>query len=191
MNLVSLADVPPQAWRNGGGTTRELLTWPSEDAAGAACDWQLRVSVATIEADGDFSNFDGVDRWFAVVAGAGVTLSLPRGEIEQSAASAPLLFKGEDAPACRLIDGPTLDLNLMVRRDSGMGHMRRASAGSRADGLAAWRALYTADPLTLELDGAVMPLAAGSLLWLAGEAPVGWQVLEADARAWWLGWSPR
>jgi environmental stress-induced protein Ves len=191
MSLVLLAEVAPQAWRNGGGTTRELLAWPAVDAAGNACPWQVRVSVARIDQDGGFSAFDGVDRWFTVLEGAGVTLSLPRGEVVQTAENAPVHFKGEDAPMCHLLDGPTLDLNLMVRRDGGTGAMRRASAGSRADGLADWRALYTADALTLELDGAVMPLAAGSLLWLAGEQRVGWQVVDEHARAWWLSWSAR
>ena len=50
-HTVALADVPAQAWRNGGGTMRELLAWPD------ASDWQLRVSVAEIEADGPFSAF--------------------------------------------------------------------------------------------------------------------------------------
>ena len=27
-NLVRLADLAPQPWKNGGGTTRELLAWP-------------------------------------------------------------------------------------------------------------------------------------------------------------------
>jgi hypothetical protein len=69
--------------------------------------------------------------------------------------------------------------------------MRRAFAGSRASGIAAWRGLYAAEALTLELDGAVMPVAAGTLLWLATDEPVGWQVHEGDARAWWLSWRAR
>ena len=46
MNRVQLSAVPPQPWRNGGGSTRELLAWP------AAADWKLRVSLATIAQDG-------------------------------------------------------------------------------------------------------------------------------------------
>ena len=66
---VRVVDTAPQAWRNGGGSTRELLAWP------AGADWRVRVSVAEIGADGPFSAFDGVERWFAVLSGAGVVLS--------------------------------------------------------------------------------------------------------------------
>jgi environmental stress-induced protein Ves len=191
MNVVRLAEVPPQPWRNGGGTTRALLAWPSAE------DWQLRVSVATITADGDFSAWPDTERWFAVVDGAGVTLNLPDGDVTLLGGDAPHRFQGDAAPGCTLVDGPTQDLNLMVRRpgdrsggSGGVGEMRRAFAGSRASGIAAWRGLYTADPITLALDGAVMPVAAGTLLWLATDQPVGWQVHEGDARAWWLSWRP-
>jgi environmental stress-induced protein Ves len=40
-------------WKNGGGVTRELLAWPGGG------DWQVRISVAEIEADGPFSSFPG------------------------------------------------------------------------------------------------------------------------------------
>jgi uncharacterized protein len=110
MKTVRLADCPDLPWRNGGGRTRELLAWPS------AAGWQVRVSVAEIEADGPFSPYPGVDRWFAVLEGAGVVLALPTGEITVRAGDAPLAFSGESAPGCRLINGPTRDLNLMLRR---------------------------------------------------------------------------
>ena len=56
MNVVELCDAPEQAWRNGGGITRELLAWPAD------APWQLRVSVAEIIKDGNFSAFPGVQR---------------------------------------------------------------------------------------------------------------------------------
>jgi uncharacterized protein len=110
MNVVRLADCPETPWRNGGGRTRELLAWPS------AAEWQVRVSVAGIEADGPFSPYPGINRWFAVLAGTGVVLTLPQGEATLGPGSAAVAFPGEAAPDCRLIDGPTQDLNLMLRR---------------------------------------------------------------------------
>src|SRR6218665_1188986 len=67
-SVVCANDVAPQRWKNDGGWTRELLAWPHP------ADWALRISVADIEADGPFSAFEGVQRWFAVLAGAGVRL---------------------------------------------------------------------------------------------------------------------
>ena len=71
MNTVRLEDCPFVPWRNGGGRTRELLAWPTPES------WSVRVSVAEIEADGPFSQLPGIDRCFAVLAGAGVVLTLP------------------------------------------------------------------------------------------------------------------
>lgn len=124
VRLAGCADVP---WRNGGGRTRELLAWPS------TTDWQVRVSVAEIVADGPFSPYPGIDRWFAVLGGAGVVLTLPQGEATLRPGSAAVAFAGEAAPACRLIDGPTQDLNLMLRRGA-----RSSWHGLFADGTLHW-----------------------------------------------------
>ena len=42
LHTVALSSATPQAWRNGGGVTRELLAWPAADA------WRVRVSVADV-----------------------------------------------------------------------------------------------------------------------------------------------
>lgn len=190
---VSLADCPPQAWRNGGGLTRELLAWAP---GGGGADWLLRVSVADITRDGPFSAFAGVTRGFAVLEGAGVVLGLPGGEQALTPADAPLHFAGEDAPDCRLIDGATRDLNFMVRRGAGQAHLRRAEVGERLTRPSRWRALYAADAARLQIEGptAALSLPAGTLCWAAGaQASTGasaaalpaWR-LEQGTRAFWL-----
>ena len=42
IQLIDAASVAPQAWRNGGGQTRELIAWP------AGADWRVRISRADI-----------------------------------------------------------------------------------------------------------------------------------------------
>jgi environmental stress-induced protein Ves len=107
--VVSLSGVQPQAWKNGGGTTRELLAWPS------ATDWQVRLSVAEVKADGPFSRFDGVQRCFAVLSGAGVRLVVNQQAHVLTPASDPLAFDGGADTQCTLLGGATQDFNLMVR----------------------------------------------------------------------------
>ena len=115
MSLIRVDDVAPQPWKNGGGVTRELLRLPRAGAT-EADDWSLRISVADIAADGPFSPFPGVRRHFAVIGGAGVRLRWPDGRVrELTKKSGPFAFDGADAPHCELIDGPTRDLNVMVR----------------------------------------------------------------------------
>ena len=108
-NVVHLADVAATPWRNGGGVTRELVAWPPEG------EWLWRMSVAEVEASGPFSRFEGVQRWFAVLSGAGVTLDIDGERHTQTADSAPLAFDGAATTGCQLLNGPTQDLNLMVR----------------------------------------------------------------------------
>src|SRR6202012_5160318 len=95
------------------GVTRELLRLP----AGSGDDWTLRISVADIDADGPFSPFPGITRWFAVLTGAGVRLVFPERVLNVRHGDSPLRFDGADAPGCTLLDGPTRDLNVMVRAD--------------------------------------------------------------------------
>jgi environmental stress-induced protein Ves len=160
VNTVRLADCPFVAWRNGGGRTRELLAWPNAD------DWSLRVSVARIEADGPFSSFPGIDRCFAVLDGAGVVLGLPRGDVRLHAGDPALAFPGDAAPMCRLIDGPTTDLNLMVvRRHAGRARMRRDPPPA-----CRWRGLFAGATLWWTEDPHEA-LPAGNGWWLALESP--------------------
>ena len=111
---IALADATPLPWKNGGGTTRELLAWPP-----GVADWHWRISVAQVEADGPFSRFDGVQRWFAVLEGEGVELALGQGPkvLTQrlTRQTAVFGFDGAQSVDCKLINGPTQDFNLMVR----------------------------------------------------------------------------
>lgn len=118
-NIVRLAGVPPSPWRNGGGVTRELLAWP------AAGDWRLRVSVADIAADGPFSAYPGVERWFAVLEGGAVRLRVGQDEHVLDAGSAPLRFDGAAPVDCRLATGATRDFNVMA--PTGRAVLRRIS----------------------------------------------------------------
>ena len=110
---VRLDEVFPSPWRNGGGTTRELLAWPHRD------DWKVRASVADITSDGPFSSFPGVTRWFAVLAGEGVTLRVDGAENALGTDAAAFRFDGAAKVDCRLTGGPTQDFNLMLHGAAG------------------------------------------------------------------------
>jgi environmental stress-induced protein Ves len=185
MNVVRCDAVEPQPWKNGGGLTRELLAWPSWD------DWALRLSVADIRADGPFSAFAGVDRWFAVLEGAGVMLALPEGRRCVETGDAPLHFRGEVAPHCELLDGMTRDLNLMLKRDAGRGAMQRAEAGEAFAPRARFRALFAADALTLQIDGTdALRVPPFVLVWADGARGIWRIVADALPRAWWIHFEP-
>lgn len=185
--LIGAASVPAQAWRNGGGQTRELLAWPAQG------EWQLRVSRADIDRDGPFSAFPGVERWFAVLQGEGVVLGFGTGERSIRSTDDALHFDGAAAPACRLLGGPTQDLNLMLR--GGAGAMRRWCAGQPWDEGFAMRGLYTTVAGRCSGGAASVDLAADTLMWseAAPGGPWTFQPVQAHApgSAWWLGFTPR
>jgi hypothetical protein len=187
--VVRCIDVPAQRWRNGGGVTRELLAWPP------GAGWQLRISVAEIETDGPFSAFPGVQRWFMVLQGAGVELTIGDQKHQLHRGDEPLRFAGDLPTACRLLDGPTRDLNLMLRGVSGT--MVTAIDGQGWSPAAARCGLFSAVAGRCEarVDGSPLDIAlpAYSLLWfdaapsslsfIAGQRPAG-------LIGWWLAMSP-
>jgi len=107
--VVHLNDVMPSPWRNGGGTTRELMAWP--DAAA----WQWRTSVAEVAQSGLFSSFVGVQRWFAVLDGDGVCLTVDDYLHMLTHGDPPLAFDGAAITSCELLGGATQDFNLMLK----------------------------------------------------------------------------
>lgn len=186
LHAVRCDDVAPRAWRNGGGHTRELLAWPQ------SAEWQCRISVADIESDGPFSSFPGVDRWFAVVEGAGVLLRLPDSEHRLDRDSSALHFTGESAPDCQLVRGPTRDLNLMSVRGAGRATMQQALPGVPWIGRATLRALFSADPVTLRCGGVdPLPVAPFTLVWAEDGVAGSWCMdsMGDDPRAWWLSFT--
>ena len=188
IRTVALSHACEQTWRNGGGSTRELLAWP---AAGA---WSLRISVAAIARDGPFSAFAGVQRWFAVLRGDGVMLRLGDCPITLTPSDSPLAFDGAAAPFCELLGGPTQDLNLMLRPDAGSGRMDRASAGEEWFSHAPVRAVYTLDAVWLQIDDSdALAMAADSLAWHDSAAGQRWRLRAPDdggVRAWWMEFTP-
>lgn len=194
MRLVQLADIAPRPWKNGGGLTRDLLCWPD------AANWQLRISVAEVARSGPFSAYPGVRRWFAVLQGAGVVLHFD-GEaaddgLQLTPDSPALPFDGALAPDCSLIDGPTLDLNLMCR--AGRAELARATPGLLWACGAPLRGVFTLHGATLHGAGpAALRLPAGTLAF-ADDAPCGaWQLSDTvvdtgkgPAADWWLHCHP-
>jgi environmental stress-induced protein Ves len=118
MRVTSLAaaDYKRMPWKNGGGSTLELLQDPAPDGG-----FNWRLSIADVATPGPFSTFDGIDRQIMLVSGNGMVLSFGQ-EAPPAVIAKPLkphAFKGEWATDCRLIDGVIQDFNVMVRRSWG------------------------------------------------------------------------
>jgi len=114
MKKLDPAGYRTMPWKNGGGTTTEVLTLPE----GATLEtFEARVSFAHVASDGPFSLFEGVDRTLVVTSGAGLTLHMADdADVTLDLHSRPLVFTGEDPCTATLTEGPITDLNVMTRR---------------------------------------------------------------------------
>ncbi len=170
VHVVSVADIAAQPWRNGGGVTRPLLSWPTAKGRVAseaspkgpspipgkgrvaseaspkgpspipADDWMVRISVADIEQSGPFSSFPDKQRFIVVLTGSGITLGPPLNAVV-TPGDDPLEWPGHVAPHCTLIDGATTDLNAMFDARHGYGWLRTLSGAHPATSAANGAAL--------------------------------------------------
>jgi environmental stress-induced protein Ves len=112
--LIPFTGLVPKPWKNGGGSTTEIAVFPP-DAGFEDFDW--RVSLATIAADGPFSMFPGVERTLALVEGHGMTLEIDGEPNLVSRAEPVAAFDGESQVAAKLNRGPSTDFNAMTRME--------------------------------------------------------------------------
>jgi uncharacterized protein len=106
-------------WKNGGGTTREVIAQPSGSDL-ESFDWRL--SLAEVGIAGPFSAFKAVDRHLAILTGR-LELTLQGRTVVLDASSAPFSFAGELAVHAAPREGAVTDLNLMVRRERCAGRL--------------------------------------------------------------------
>uniref|UniRef100_E6Q679 HutD family protein n=1 Tax=mine drainage metagenome TaxID=410659 RepID=E6Q679_9ZZZZ len=109
MRIIRLADCPEVPWRNGSGTTRELLLEPD-----------LRVTVAHERSGAAFSDFSG---WSRTIVPLGAGLSLRLGETGEFAIPAfhAFAFAGSERASASLAAGAIEALNIMTR-DGALAH---------------------------------------------------------------------
>ncbi|MFN9812897.1 MAG: HutD family protein [Deltaproteobacteria bacterium] len=111
MEIVRPSRWVAQPWRNGGGTTHEIVREGTSDT------FTFRMSVADVARDGPFSLFAGIDRWIVLLEGCGFTLHGGGSSHTLEQPFAPHRFAGEEPIVCTLRDGPVRDLNVMAARD--------------------------------------------------------------------------
>jgi hypothetical protein len=127
VQLIRAADLKPQPWKNGGGTTRLIAVEPC-----GAEDFDWRVSMARVETAGPFSSFQGIDRTLLVLEGE-LTLAFADGRrVVVDSAGPPLTFGGEEEAVAETPATAVVDLNLMVRRGGFTTGAERRSVTSAA-----------------------------------------------------------
>ncbi len=125
MTLHPAEGRPATPWKNGKGVTREIAAFP----LGATLDtFEWRVSIADVSAGGAFSNFPGIDRLLAALAG---TIRLQIGgeaPVTLIPGDNPIAFAGDIPCRADIPDGAARDLNVMTRRGCFMSRMTLVEA---------------------------------------------------------------
>ncbi|MFF4697136.1 HutD/Ves family protein [Streptomyces chattanoogensis] len=99
-------------WSNGGGVTREIAAHPP-GAGWDTFDW--RVSLAEVTRDGPYSPLPGIRRILTVVDGGGLELTVDGTRRLLPDRFRPFAFPGGADTDSHLLDGPVVNLNVMVR----------------------------------------------------------------------------
>ena len=116
LQVIRKASFTATPWKNGGGITHEAIRMP---ASGDPFRW--RVSVAHIDASGPFSEFAEYNRKMVLLRGAGIELRFADGTHKTLRKVGELVeFDGALAAHCELLNGPCVDLNLMVSKSDGV-----------------------------------------------------------------------
>lgn len=118
-HLIRFADLTPQRWRNGGGSTVEIARSSTTADPGSAGDsasvpgWDWRISVADVAQEGPFSSFVDCERILTVIDGEFMLLTVDG--VEQGLQKyRPFRFNGGAEASATLPEGPIRDLNLIT-----------------------------------------------------------------------------
>lgn len=116
LHHFNVEQCPEMPWKNGGGTTREIVCHPAHSDM-SHFNW--RISIANIDQDGPFSSFEGIDRTIMLLRGQQVHLIAKDGSFDHQLVRPlePFSFSGEVGLDCTLQAGSTQDFNVMTRRD--------------------------------------------------------------------------
>ncbi len=107
-------------WKNGLGETTELAI----NEGGTLADFDWRISMATVNQDGEFSNFDGYFRQLTLIKGNGIKLHHQNKQMMQKSCDnlVNLLdiaeFDGGYTTYGELVQGGIVDFNVITKAEA-------------------------------------------------------------------------
>ncbi|PKI16489.1 HutD/Ves family protein [Colwellia sp. 12G3] len=102
-------------WKNGLGHTTELAI----SDGGSLDDFEWRLSIASVDNDGDFSNFSGYQRNLVLIAGNGLNLDHRNGDVDKLTHLLDIArFDGASKTHGALVNGGIKDFNVMTNQNA-------------------------------------------------------------------------
>ncbi|MGI2012739.1 HutD/Ves family protein [Shewanella oncorhynchi] len=147
IQLIRYQDCPSTLWKNGGGSTKQLLISPIN---AELTEFDYRISIASISSNGPFSSFIGIDRQLVILKGDGVELSINSHEGTKqidglgagekisgntdtteykrlTPTDSPFCFTGETSITSQLLGSDVIDFNVMTKRGAFKAHTQKLS----------------------------------------------------------------
>lgn len=147
IQLIRYQDCPSTLWKNGGGSTKQLLISPIN---AEFTEFDYRISIASISSNGPFSSFIGIDRQLVILKGDGVELSINSHERTKqinglgagekisgntdtteykrlTPTDSPFCFTGETSITSQLLGSDVIDFNVMTKRGAFKAHTQKLS----------------------------------------------------------------
>lgn len=156
------ADYGRAPWKNGGGVTIDIAS--DHDEGGAPGSWTgmvWRFGRTAIVTPAPFSDLAGHDRQQVVVAGRGLVLETPAGEIDLREPFVPVGYDGGLDIVSRLEDGPVEVVNLIADRRKARIALAVLPQGGEIALQPGIHLIYAAaGPLAARLDGCNLALAS-------------------------------
>lgn len=112
LKLLPEAQYETTRWENGRGRTSDIMRWP--DGASRS-NFDIRISIAPIVEDAEFSLFAGIDRYITLLKGKALSLEFPQ-EMISLQPLCPVLFDNGEPPFARISGGPAEVFNVSMRR---------------------------------------------------------------------------
>jgi uncharacterized protein len=104
-------------WKNGGGVTVDIAEERLPGSLSGSWDGLIwRLGRTTISTPAPFSDLAGFDRCQVVIAGSGLVLDTPGGEVDLRQPFKPARYPGEAPISSRLENGPVEVINLIADR---------------------------------------------------------------------------
>ncbi|MCS0494317.1 HutD family protein [Ancylobacter sp. MQZ15Z-1] len=152
IKVLTTSDYKVTPWKNGGGVTQDVLLLPE---GATQEDFDIRLSLAPIVAEGPFSSFPGVDRHITLLTRERLSLVFGS-ETRELNRLEPLYFDSVQQPRSVLPDGAVRVFNVMTRRGRWNAQVMPASGAT--------------EPLLAAPDGGLLVLHAVSGTWQVGHA---------------------
>ena len=170
LRLLHPADYRVMPWKNGGGTTTELIIEPEGSSLDRGFAWRL--SMADVASSGPFSRFEGCDRTLLLLDGCGMRLEVGTSvPVELAGPGIPFRFSGDEATSGHLLGGSCRDFNVISRRAACRHRLEVVPAGTGPHPAVPGevRFVFCASG-EAQVEPLGIPLAAGDLLRVAGDA---------------------